>query len=186
MPSTKFTTEMEGRPTLPSIHTLDLFSHSSPRNVKYDTHNNLRQNNAGLVHHHSRQFSSSSSQTSASRRTSPSPSYNSDSESDGDLSSPRGSQCPTKLRLAPCAIEQAEAIIVVSDAPIGAQGSDYAPRQGKHSVLLMGPSIQRFRNPQRTLAKGVRVHPYRVVRNNQTSDLRRPSLISITAFSNTQ
>lgn len=138
------------------------------------------------MYHHDRQISTSSSRTSASRNPSPSPSNPSDTESDGDLTLLSAPQGPTKFRLVPCPLEDAEAIIVVSDHPIGAQGADYAPRQAKHSALIMGPSLQRFRNPQRPLAKGARIHPYRIVRGSKASESRRSSVISITAFSNSQ
>jgi len=186
MPISKLTTEFEGRPTLPSIHTLNLpsLSRSSHRNVKYDNHDNLRRNSINAMHPHERQVSTSSFHTSASRNTSPSPS---DIDSDGDTTSPSTPQGPTKFRLVPCPLEEAEAIILISNQPIRPQPSNYTPRQGKeHSVLIVGPSLQRFRNPQRPLAKGARIHPYRIVRGSKTSESRRSSVISITAFSNTQ
>ncbi|KAF8884880.1 hypothetical protein CPB84DRAFT_1788749 [Gymnopilus junonius] len=185
--SKKITTEMEGRPTLPSIHSLNLPSLPRPRNVKYDNHDNLPQTHTNGMYHHNRQVSTSSSRTSASRNPSPSPSYTSDAESDGDRISPRTPQGFTKFSLVPCPLEDAEALIVVSDTAIGSQAPNYAPQQAKHSFLVMGSSVQRFRNPQRPLAKGARIHPYRVVRSINASDSRRPSVISITAFnSNTQ
>ncbi|KDR80054.1 hypothetical protein GALMADRAFT_265248 [Galerina marginata CBS 339.88] len=183
MPISKHTTEFERRPTLPSIHTLNLpsLSRSSHRNVKYETHDNLRRTPTNAMHHE-RQVSTSSSHTSISRNTSPSPSPLSDVDSDGETTP------QTKFRLVPCPLEVAEAIIVVSDEPITSQRPNYAPQQGKgQSILIVGPSVQRFRNPQRPLAKGSRIHPYRIVRGPKTSDLRRSSVVSITAFSpNTQ
>ena len=61
---------------------------------------------------------------------------------------------------------------------------NYVPRNGQgQGLLLVGPALQYVRQPQRQLAKGARIHPYRVVRGENTQNSRRSSIISITSFS---
>ena len=58
-----------------------------------------------------------------------------------------------------------------------------SPRHGQ-GLLLVGSALQHVRQPQRQLAKGARIHPYCVVwGENNTQNLRRSSVISITSFS---
>jgi hypothetical protein len=65
--------------------------------------------------------------------------------------------------------------------------SSYVPQTGHgQGLFLVGHALQYIRQPQRQLARGARIHPYRVVRgenNTQTQDSRRSSIISITSFS---
>lgn len=139
------------------------------------------------LNHHGRQVSTSSSHTSASRTISPSPSPSpSDAVSEINHSNPHTN---TKFRLVPCPLEVADAVILVpapNAYPIP-NSPNYVPRTGHgRGLLLVGPALQQIRQPQRQLAKGARIHPYRVVRGEnktQIQNSRRSSIISITSFS---
>jgi len=208
MTVSKFTLDSQGRPTLPPIHTLNLPLLSRPKHthVKYQHHDNLvrlcyllshRSDlsnaflfppqrcsplNASHDHHHGRQVSTSSSQTSASCAVSPSP-----SPSDADSEMNHSNSTGTKLRLVPCPLEMADAVILVpppDDAHHIPNLPNYVPRSGHgQGLLLVGPALQHVRQPQRQLAKGARIHPYRVVRGENTQNSRRSSIMSITSFS---
>ena len=139
-----------------------------------------------LNHHHGRQVSTSSSHTSASCTISPSPSPSlSDADTEINQSNPHTN---TKFRLVPCPLDIADAVILVpspnSYYPIP-NLPNYVPRTGHgQGLLLVGPALQQIRQPQRQLAKGARIHPYRVVRGeHNTQNSRRSSIISITSFS---
>ncbi|KAF8814800.1 hypothetical protein BYT27DRAFT_7230448 [Phlegmacium glaucopus] len=180
MPVSKFALDSQGRPTLPPIHTLNI---SLPKHA-YVNHDNLRCSplNAPHNHHHDRQVSTSSSQTSASRTVSPSPPP-SDTDSEVNHSNPHTS---TKFRLVPCPLEMADAVILVPppDATHITTAPNYVPRTGHgRGLLLVGPALHHVRQPERQLAKGARIHPYRVVRGENTQSSRRSSIISITSFS---
>lgn len=140
------------------------------------------------LNHHGRQVSTSSSHTSASPTIplSPSPSL-SDADSEINHSNPH---TDTKFRLVPCPLEIADAVILVPPPnayPIPIPLPNYVPRTGHgQGLLLVGSALQHIRQPQRQLAKGARIHPYRVVRgenNTHTQNSRRSSIISITSFS---
>jgi len=178
MTSRQFTLDSQERPTLPPIHTLDLPLLSQPKHthLKYD---NLR---CSPLNHKDRQVSTSSSHTVS---LSPSPSL-SDPDSEINRSNPHPN---TKFRLVPCPLEIADAVILVPPPnayPIP-NLPNYVPRTGHgQGLLLVGPALQHVRQPQRQLAKGARIHPYRVVRGeNNTQNSRRSSIISITSFSHT-
>ncbi|KIM70495.1 hypothetical protein SCLCIDRAFT_1206636 [Scleroderma citrinum Foug A] len=65
---------------------------------------------------------------------------------------------PQKVRLVPTSIENADAVVVIPPPPTVPHACQAQP------LLLVGPALQRFRQPNRQLAKGSRVHPYRIVR----------------------
>ncbi|KAF9480610.1 hypothetical protein BDN70DRAFT_877450 [Pholiota conissans] len=184
MPS-KITTMGSGferRPTLPSIHSLDLplLTRATLPNVQYVT-----QLNACPVHipsnrmYHDRNVSTSSSNTNISRSPSPA------SPQDGSASP----STPTpKFRLVPCEMENADAVILVpppgADADVHGTTSSSSlavQQQGKNKgILIVGSAWHTLcRNPKRPLAKGARIHPYRIVRGDDKS--RRNSVISVTA-----
>jgi hypothetical protein len=85
-----------------------------------------------------------------------------------------------KLRLVPCPLDVANAIVLVtppipnpsheSASPPEAEIKD---KQGQ-AFLLVGPAMNRFRHPQRQLSKGARVHPYRIVRAKNGSRCPSP------------
>lgn len=140
--------------------------------------------------HHERQFSSSSSVTTASRTTSPSPSNNSDEDVNTPMTPIPTISPGSKLRLRPCSLEDAEAVIVIAfpNQPTP-DSSNPSPQQNNgRGMLVFGPAVEKFRNPKRPLAKNARVHPYQFVRNPAPSGSRRSSVISITAhpFANFQ
>ncbi|KAF8190456.1 hypothetical protein BJ912DRAFT_965156 [Pholiota molesta] len=181
--SSKFMTNGSERPTLPSIHTLELplLTRSTLSNVQYAPEINarpIRFNVPTNKMNHDRRVSTSSSATSSSRSSSPT------SPPDG-FSSRLPSTLPPNFRLVPCEMENAEAVILFP--PPGAQDanvSNYSTHNGKGGgILLVGPALHKIcRNPQRPLAKGARVHPYRVALGENPNKSRRASVISVTAF----
>lgn len=80
-------------------------------------------------------------------------------------SRPKVPPMPIKLRLAPTTFDNADAIVFVPPALPHA-------RQPQ-ALLFVGPALQRLRNPPRPLAKGLRLHPYRIVRRIHPSTVRR-------------
>ncbi|KAH0826670.1 hypothetical protein J3R83DRAFT_5058 [Lanmaoa asiatica] len=70
-----------------------------------------------------------------------------------------------KIRLVPTSFENADAVVLIS--PPSASNTP-----SPQPLLLVGPALQRLRHPQRQLAKGARLHPYRIARG--PSD-RRPT-----------
>lgn len=68
-----------------------------------------------------------------------------------------------KIRLVPTTLENADAVVVIPPSLPTSQGRQPQP------LLLMGPALQRFRQPNRRLAKGARVHPYQMVRGATSS-----------------
>ncbi|KAF6745370.1 hypothetical protein DFP72DRAFT_1077524 [Ephemerocybe angulata] len=154
------------RPTLPSIHSLDL----PFMNDSYEKTHSIRSM-------YPRKTSTSSSNTSMSRSPSPSPSVSTTSSRDSTMSPtkdtfPMHAGQQRKLRLVPCPFEEAEAIIVVPDTT--------SPSLAEGPRLLVGSAARAFRNPQRRVTKGARVHPYRisgVVSSTTTS--RRSSMASM-------
>lgn len=203
--SSKFMTQGSERPTLPSIHTLELplLTRSTLPNVQYAPEINavsaysasdtlqsahdffscvqrpVRLNIPTNKMNHDRRVSTSSSATSSSRSCSPTSPQDS-------FSSRLPSTLPSNFRLIPCEMENAEAVILFP--PPGAQDANvcnYSTRNGKGGgILLVGPALHKIcRNPQRPLAKGARVHPYRVALGENPDKSRRASVISVTAFS---
>ncbi|KAJ7594933.1 hypothetical protein C8J56DRAFT_1044650 [Mycena floridula] len=62
------------------------------------------------------------------------------------------SRSETAFRLVPSTLDDATAIILVRSLK-------------EQPLLLVGPSVERYRQPQRPLAKGARIHPYRLIPN---------------------
>jgi len=155
------------RPTLPPLHTLDLprGKIQLPRiDELYDSHEFKRQVPRLRVpsheYAHTRQNRQVSISSSTSSRT-PSPS---------SLSS----CCPstsgrrsTKMRLVPTTFEHADAVVLVlpPDAVHMHPLSGITNLKPAQPLLLVGPALQHLRNPQRQMARGARLHPYRIVRN---------------------
>ncbi len=204
MPSKFTNTRAVERPTLPSIHTLDLpmlatSNVNTPLTIMqyvYRVHlvSFINLTLFSLQHgfssiSHDRKVSTSSSATSASRSASPSPSCETRARSVFGTSP----TTPTKFRLVPCPMDAADAFILVP--PPGTYvptPTNYAARSGNgQGILLMGKALQHLRrSPPRPLAKGARLHPYRIVRGelpargeNAAPPSRRASVVSITSFS---
>ncbi|CCL98758.1 uncharacterized protein FIBRA_00763 [Fibroporia radiculosa] len=68
-------------------------------------------------------------------------------------------------------MDKANALIVIPEVPSipqlpgserSSMSSAESARRGK-AFLVVGPSIERFRHPERRIAKGARVHPYLMV-----------------------
>lgn len=122
-----------------------------------------------------RQVSISSSTSSRTSSPTPSPLSSSSSPTSGGQS--------TKIRLVPTTFEHADAIVVIPapDAPHVHPLSGVTDlKQPAQPLLLVGPALQRLRQPQRQLAKGARLHPYRILRSPAD---RRFSIASITTIS---
>ncbi|KAG1776755.1 hypothetical protein EV702DRAFT_1106222 [Suillus placidus] len=165
------------RPTLPPLHTLDLPRGKTqlPRHDSYELKRQIpRLHMPSSQYSHSRQNRQVSISSSTSSRTpSPTPS---------PLSS--GGQS-TKIRLVPTTFEHADAVVVVPapDAPhVHPLSGVTNLKQPAQPLLLVGPALQRMRQPQRQLAKGARLHPYRIVRSPAD---RRFSIASTTTRSRT-
>ncbi|KAG6333938.1 hypothetical protein ID866_5149 [Astraeus odoratus] len=78
---------------------------------------------------------------------------------------------PQKFRLLPTTLENADAIVLVLPPT-----TPHAPQP--EPLLLMGPALQRFRQPHRRLTRGTRVHPYRIDRGAVDSKpSRRPPML---------
>jgi len=124
---------------------------------------------------YSRQVSTSSS---SSRTPSPNPSNyssytNTHSHPNPSLPPTRSSSAP-KFRLVPSTLDVADAVVVVPPptAPFipnltSTPSLMESARQGQ-ALLLLGPALQHFRHPQRQIAKGARIHPYRIIRGGDT------------------
>ncbi|KAJ6542276.1 hypothetical protein B0H10DRAFT_1970588 [Mycena sp. CBHHK59/15] len=162
-------TSSSERPTLPPLHTLDLPTPYVQRRPAYDS--SCPRLNVPHPSSYHRRVSTSSSSTS--RTPSPTP-------SDASSSSPTS---PSKIRLVPSSFEDATAILLIPppDAPYipgvisVSAPSPEGPRSGQ-GLLLFGSAMERLRHPLRQIAKGARLHPYRVVRVGEGS--RRSSMSS--------
>lgn len=62
-----------------------------------------------------------------------------------------------KVRLVPTSFENATAVVLVLTP-----SSPNAPPP--KLLLLVGPALARLRHPQRQIANGARIHPYRIAR----------------------
>lgn len=172
------------RPTLPPLHTLCLPRGKTqlPRvdalHDSYELKRQIPRLRMPSQHSHSRQNRQVSISSSMSSRTpSPTPSPLSSS------SSPTSGGQSTKFRLVPTTFEHADAIVVIPapDAPHVHPLSGVTDlKQPAQPLLLVGPALQRLRQPQRQLAKGARLHPYRILRSPAD---RRFSIASITTIS---
>ncbi|KAJ6500399.1 hypothetical protein C8R45DRAFT_977512 [Mycena sanguinolenta] len=152
------------RPTLPPLHTLNLLpaSYAQRRGSSpYDSYERPCQRlNVPQSSWSRRRVSTSSSETS--RTPSPTPSGVSSCSSASSNSSPTSPS--KKLTLVPSSFEDAQAIVVIP--PPG------TPGQG---LLLMGPALEHLRHPQRRIAKGTRLHPYRFAGRRASHESTLPS-----------
>ncbi|KAF9467841.1 hypothetical protein BDZ94DRAFT_1318390 [Collybia nuda] len=169
------------RPTLPPLHTLDL---PNPTSMKPRLHG------AQLRHefydqyprYNIRQVSDSSSSTS--RTSSPTPSISPMSGAHALPSLPSNRR--QTVLFYPCSLEEADAALLIPppSAPYVPRVSDLgtsSPFQQKQNkcLLLTGPRLDELRRPGRQLAKGARIHPYRLaMRGNTTRRLSESSMQS--------
>ncbi|KAG5636836.1 hypothetical protein H0H81_006663 [Sphagnurus paluster] len=174
-----FSTE---RPTLPPLHTLGLPNPATTlHELSYDNSSCPRLH---IPLCHRRQTSVCSSNTS--RSSSPtlfdsSSSRSSSPSTDVEVSPPTpvlsisplsrlpnqtpSPMPPVRFRLEPCSLEDAQAIVLIPPpcAPAVPSTLTTAPAPKKQqALLLVGHSMEYFRHPQRQLAKGARIHPYRI------------------------
>ncbi|KAF9266976.1 hypothetical protein L218DRAFT_996504 [Marasmius fiardii PR-910] len=158
------------RPTLPSLHTLDLPTLSparpGPGTVSYALYDNGR--DFQLHRPKPRQFSMSSSRT---------PSPLSDSTAGGkNFMTPTAATFPSHLlsqskrpdlRLIPCSsIDDADAVVFVPPRSLT------LPAEKNQALLLVGPALNQLRHPQRQIAKGARIHPYKFARRADRTQTR--------------
>ncbi|KAG6841497.1 hypothetical protein C0991_010355 [Blastosporella zonata] len=186
------------RPIFPPLHSLGLLNPSSGANDYLDeSYDNATCPRLHIPQwRHSRQVSTATSRSSSptlfeisstSRLSSP-------ATDDGMLVpptpvlsiSPLSSRAPTfnappnapplRFRLEPCSLGEAQAVLLVPppSAPFIPSSSMPTPQQKQQALLLLGSSLEYFRQPQRQLAKGARVHPYRIT-PSQRKDFRRSS-----------
>ncbi|KAJ6557988.1 hypothetical protein B0H19DRAFT_1261555 [Mycena capillaripes] len=143
------------RPTLPPLHTLNLLPTSRREASPYGSYERPcpRLNVPQYSWSHTRRVSTSTS-SSTSRTPSPTPS---DASSSRSTSSSPTSPSKSKLTLVPSSFADAEAIVVIPP-PGATHVPGTRPGQG---LLLMGPALEHLRHPQRQIAKGTRLHPYR-------------------------
>ncbi|KAJ7760413.1 hypothetical protein B0H16DRAFT_1532223 [Mycena metata] len=140
------------RPTLPPLHTLNLLPPSFGQRSGDSPHDSSpRLHVPKRSWAYPRRVSMSSSSSSTSRTPSPSPSDSSSSSSSTSPTSP-------KVKLVPCSFADADAVVVIP--PPG------SPGQG---LLLTGPALAHLRHPQRQIAKGTRLHPYRFASRRRAS-----------------
>ncbi|KAJ7689398.1 hypothetical protein B0H17DRAFT_1202291 [Mycena rosella] len=137
-------TSANERPTLPPLHTLNLLP---PTYRRYDSLCAGRR---------------ASSCTSSSRTPSPTPSDLSSSSSSSASSSPLSAYARGKLTLVPSSFADADAVVVVPP-PSAADAKHGKP------LLLTGAALAHLRHPQRQIARGTRLHPYRFARRGSGS-----------------
>ncbi|KAJ7871519.1 hypothetical protein B0H14DRAFT_2570843 [Mycena olivaceomarginata] len=155
------------RPTLPPLHTLNLLpaSYAQRRGSSpYDSYERPCQRFNVPQHSWSRRRVSTSTSSSTSRTPSPTPSDASSTSSTSPSSS-------SKLKLVPSSFEDADAIIVIPPP-----GAPHVPgtRPGR-GLLLTGPALEHLRHPQRQIAKGTRLHPYRFAGRRASTASSLPS-----------
>ncbi|KAF7338609.1 hypothetical protein MVEN_02087200 [Mycena venus] len=156
------------RPTLPPLHTLNLLPASYAKRLggsPYASYERPCQRLNVPQHSWSRRRVSTSTSSTTSRSPSPTPSDASSRTSASSTSSPTSPLKSSKLTLVPSSFEDAEAIVVIPppDAP---HVPGTRPGQG---LLLMGPALEHVRHPQRRIAKGTRLHPYRFARRRASN-----------------
>ncbi|KAF5368530.1 hypothetical protein D9758_002438 [Tetrapyrgos nigripes] len=167
------TSSRENRPTLPPLHTLAL-----PGIHHFDAmHDSNSQRysrpRSGRPQPFQRQYSISSS--TSSRTPSPTPS---DSSSESSSSSmpytplTPASACASrsKMRLIPSTLEEADAVVVVPPQSVYDESNPAslldANANKSKALLLVGPALRHLRHPQRQIAKGARIHPYKIERTS--------------------
>ncbi|KAK0480634.1 hypothetical protein IW261DRAFT_1473612 [Armillaria novae-zelandiae] len=149
------------RITLPSIRSLDLLPLCKEVDI---TDEPSKYSSCPPVMHrkHRMQRQASISSTSSRTPSPPLPRYPS-------LTFPSG----IRFRFVPCPLDAADAVVVVPppDAPYIPPLSTLQTSAGhappSQALFLVGPALQQFRQLHRPLAKGARVHPYRILRNGE-------------------
>ncbi|KAG7093709.1 hypothetical protein E1B28_007363 [Marasmius oreades] len=175
------------RPTLPSLHSLDLPTLSPaiprPSTSPYALYDNGRHSQPQPQRPRQRQFSTSSSRT-------PSPSLSESTDRQKTFMTAVASTFPPHLlpqskgpdlRLIPCSsVDDADAVVFVPPRSLT------LPAEQNQALLLVGPALSQFRHPQRQIAKGARIHPYKFARSNDRTQMRRvSSSSSVTTVSST-
>ncbi|PFH49565.1 hypothetical protein AMATHDRAFT_4782 [Amanita thiersii Skay4041] len=179
-----FFSSASSRPILPPLQSLNLPIPVMRAALAYEDASDHESCRAPLksTRNHNRHVSISSSITSRSPSPlqsgcsaaqppvsrSPAPSPTNESTGRGDL----------KFRLVPCSFESADAFVYVP--PSGTASSvtttvsnDMKGQElGARPLLLVGPAVTELRQPSQKLAKGARVHPYRIVRSTSSIKLR--------------
>ncbi|KAJ7108687.1 hypothetical protein C8R44DRAFT_743928 [Mycena epipterygia] len=167
------------RPTLPPLHTLNLLPASYVRHCRGDSpYESYEHPSCPRLHvpQHSWSYNnrrvSTSSSSSTSRTPSPSPSATSSLGHSPSPTSP--SKSNSKFTLVPSSFEDADAVIVIPPP-----GAPHVPgAQLGQGLLLTGAALEHLRHPQRQIAKGTRLHPYRFVGYGARTSSRRTSISS--------
>ncbi|KAH7913297.1 hypothetical protein BJ138DRAFT_1178154 [Hygrophoropsis aurantiaca] len=178
------------RPTLPPLHTLGLpigkagtrLPHIDELYDAYDLNHQTSHSHISHKYPQSRQTRKVSISSSTSSRTpSPTPSISPLRATRPNLPHPTLIQKATKIRLVPTTLEDADAIVFVPPQTASLPGASATTpvSQNQQPLLLVGPALAHLRHPQRQLAKGARIHPYRIVRG--PADSRRASTVSTTS-----
>ncbi|KAG7448457.1 uncharacterized protein BT62DRAFT_929548 [Guyanagaster necrorhizus] len=156
------------RPTLPPIHSLDLLPLCREVNATDESQKcSLRP--IPLYQNHRSQRQASICSSTSSRTPSPPP-----------LQHPSSAfLARIRFRLVPCPLDAADAVVVVPppDAPyippLSALRTSACYALRSQALFLIGPALQQLRQPHQPLAKGARVHPYRILRSGEV-DWRSP------------
>ncbi|KZT19946.1 hypothetical protein NEOLEDRAFT_1151669 [Neolentinus lepideus HHB14362 ss-1] len=159
------------RPTLPSLRSLDLPYPLTPphSNASHDTYEFQSPDFNHPLFHRPRQISMSSS---ADSRLSSSPSPPPSSRSSSQRApSPTTPPPAPKFKLVPASLESADAVLVI--APFTASTERSQP------LLLVGDALRHVRCPDRQIAKGARLHPYKIVRDGSVGVSRRASMANL-------
>jgi len=93
-----------------------------------------------------------------------------------DTSGPKP-HAPIHLRLAPCPLSEADAIILVT-TPLAPSAPSTTNMGGARALMLMGSAMARLKvqgGVQRAERKGLRMHPYKII-NPLTSSSKRASI----------
>ncbi|KAL1742286.1 hypothetical protein HDZ31DRAFT_43591 [Schizophyllum fasciatum] len=166
------------RPTLPSIHELGL-----PPFLPDMASLSLNDVDMSDATSHRRRTSTSSTSTLTSSSRSPSPTLYDEPTSRTDAKSPGKRRSPAPrtpspmsaaatapppaalpYALAPCPLSEADAVLLFPP-------HDKAQGPSRGIMMLTGESVRQLRHPERRIARGARLQPYKIVR-----DARRRSL----------
>jgi len=178
------------RPTLPSLRSLDLPTPSLREKMELlrfnDTHDSYECSTPTRFQPRNRQTSISSSVTATSRSSSMSPPPSDFSAPSSGLiktSSPTPVDAP-RYRLVRSTFENADAVLIVPPPtapfvpPLSSSATPANNFQKGQGLLLVGSAMRHhLRYPQRNIARGARIHPYRIVRAGSLGQLAPSSAL---------
>ncbi|KAI5825913.1 hypothetical protein K523DRAFT_282087 [Schizophyllum commune Tattone D] len=167
------------RPTLPSLHELGLVPPFLPDMSRLSLHD-VEMTDEPPSHQHQRRTSTSSTSTLASTSSrSPSPTLYDDSTSrpalkahgkpckrshaprtPSPMSQPTPPVAALPYALAPCSLSEADAVLLFPP-------HDKSQGPSKGIMMLTGESVRQLRHPERRIARGARLQPYKIVRDTR-------------------